>query len=173
MNNPEKTIKTFSSYPLRYVLLSNALSLSIYALGAVIIAPVGWWAVGLYLLLCLGLEVNVLARSCVDCAYYGKTCAFGKGRVCGLFFNRGDPARFAAREISWTALIPDFMVFLIPAVVGVVLLVMDFVWWRAALIGLLLAVSFAGNAAVRSSFACKYCKQRETGCPAEKLFSKK
>lgn len=166
MNNPI----TYSSYPLRYVLLSNAVSLSIYALGAAIVAPVGWWAVGGYLLFCLGIEVNVLRRSCVDCWYYGKTCAFGKGRVCAVLFRRGDPARFAAKEISWTALVPDFMVFLIPAVVGAVLLVIDFVWWRAALIGLLLVVSFAGNALVRSSFACKYCKQREIGCPAEKLF---
>jgi hypothetical protein len=109
----------------------------------------------------------------VDCWYYGKTCAFGKGRVCAVLFRRGDPARFAVKEISWTALVPDFAVFLIPAVVGVVLLVIDFVWWRAALIGLLLVVSFAGNALVRSSFACKYCKQREIGCPAEKLFAQK
>jgi hypothetical protein len=165
-------LMTYSSFPLRYVLISNAVSLAIYALGAAVVTAVGWWAVAAYLLYCLGVELNVLARSCVDCAYYGKTCAFGKGKVCALLFNRGDPKRFAAREVSWRALIPDFLVVLIPVIVGGAMLVIDFVWWRAVLMAALIFVSFAGNAFVRSSFACRYCRQREIGCPAEKLFSK-
>ena len=165
-------IQTYSSFPLRYVVAYNAFSLTVYALGAAIVAPVGWWAVGLYLLFCLGVEFNVVRRSCVDCFYYGTTCASGRGRLCALLFKKGDPARFAAREISWTALIPDFLVFIIPAVVGAVLLVIDFTWWRAALVGAIVVVSFAGNAIVHSTFACKYCKQREIGCPAERLFAK-
>jgi hypothetical protein len=164
---------TYSSYPLRYVLAANAVSLSIYALGAVIVAPVGWWAVAVYLLVCLAVESNVLARSCVDCYYYGKTCAFGKGRLCAVLFKRGDPKRFAAREISWLTLFPDFSVFLIPVIVGGAMLAITFVWWRAALILALVLLTFAGNAAVRTGFACKHCKQRELGCPAEKLFAEK
>jgi hypothetical protein len=31
---------------------------------------------------------------------------------------------------------------------------------------------FGGNAVRRGSFACKYCKQREIGCPTEKVFMK-
>jgi hypothetical protein len=168
MNN----IKTYSSFPLRYVLIYNAFSLTIYALGVAIIAPVGWWAVGLYLIFCGVVEFNVVRRSCVDCCYYGKTCACGKGRLSALLFKKGDPKRFAAREISWTALIPDFMVFIVPALAGVVLSVIDFTWWRAALVVAIVVISFAGNAIVHTSFACKYCKQREIGCPAERLFAK-
>jgi hypothetical protein len=37
-------------------------------------------------------------------------------------------------------------------------------------LAVLIALSFVGNAVLRGSFACKYCKQREIGCPAEKLF---
>ncbi len=164
-------ITAYPSYPLHYVFISNAVSVSIYALGAAIVSPVGWWAVGLYLLLCLGVEVSVLSRSCVNCFYYGKTCSFGKGRVCALFFKKGNPAQFAAREITWMALVPDFTVFLIPVIVGGAMLAISFSWWRAALIGALVLVSFGGNALVRSTFACRFCKQREIGCPAEKLFS--
>jgi hypothetical protein len=29
-----------------------------------------------------------------------------------------------------------------------------------------------GNAVVRGTFACNYCKQKEIGCTAEKLFRK-
>lgn len=166
-----KNQKIYDSFPLRYVLAANAVSLAIYALGAVIVAPVGWWAAASYLVFCGAVEARVLTKSCVDCFYYGKTCAFGKGRLCAVLLRRGDPARFAAHEISWLALFPDFAVLLIPVIVGGAMLIIDFHWWRAVLVGALIFISFAGNAAVRSSFACKYCKQRELGCPAEKLFS--
>ena len=166
------TTRTFSSYPLRYVLIYNAFTLSVYALGTAIVAGAGWWAVVLYLLCCLGVEANLVSRGCRDCAYYGAVCAKGRGRVCSIFFTKGDPARFAAREISWTALIPDLLLPVIPVAAGVVLLVIDFVWWRAALVAAIVVVSFAGSAIVHTMFACKYCKQREIGCPAERLFSK-
>jgi hypothetical protein len=164
--------KTYDSFPLRYVLAANAVNLSIYALGAVIVAPVGWWAAALYLVFCGAVEAHVLTKSCVDCFYYGKTCGFGKGRACALLFKKGDPARFAAREIGWSALIPDFAVLLIPVIVGGAMLVIDFHWWRAVLVGALIFISFAGNAAIHIGFGCRYCRQREIGCPAERLFSK-
>jgi hypothetical protein len=41
----------------------------------------------------------------------------------------------------------------------------------AVLLVVLVFLSLAGNAIIRGSFACKYCRQREIGCPAEKLFS--
>jgi len=31
---------------------------------------------------------------------------------------------------------------------------------------------FGGTAMIRGNLVCKYCKQREIGCPAEKLFNK-
>jgi len=167
-----ETIQTYSSYPLRYVLIYTAFTVSIYALGTAIVAGAGWWAAALYLLYCLAMEINLLRRSCRDSVYYGSACASGKGRLCAVFFKRGDPARFAAREISWKMLIPDMLVVLIPAAAGAVLLVIDFSWWRAVLMAAIIVLSFAGNAVVHTTFACKYCRQREIGCPAERLFSK-
>ena len=41
-----------------------------------------------------------------------------------------------------------------------------------ALLLALTALSTAGNAVIRGSFACKYGKQRLVGCPAEQLFNK-
>jgi hypothetical protein len=29
-----------------------------------------------------------------------------------------------------------------------------------------------GNAVVRSQLACRYCRQREIGCPAQRLFER-
>jgi hypothetical protein len=36
----------------------------------------------------------------------------------------------------------------------------------------LLLLGFMGNALVRGQLACRYCKQREIGCPATQLFTK-
>jgi hypothetical protein len=70
-------------------------------------------------------------------------------------------------------MLPDFLVFLVPAVSGIILLVISFEWQLLALVAALFILSFSGNALIRGSFACKYCKQREIGCPAEKLFGGK
>jgi len=106
----------------------------------------------------------------VDCYYYGRVCGLGKGRLCSLLFRKGDPQRFVEKETSWTKMLPDFMVFILPLAGGIVLLSGDFNWVLAAMLAILVILSFGGNALIRGSFACKYCKQREIGCPAEKLF---
>jgi hypothetical protein len=64
------------------------------------------------------------------------------------------------------------MVSIFPAIGGIVLLVRDFSWLILLLLITLLALSSGGNAVIRGSFACRHCKQREIGCPAERLFSK-
>jgi hypothetical protein len=69
--------------------------------------------------------------------------------------------------------VPDFLVLIFPLIGGIVLLVTAFNWVILALLIVLLVLSFAGNAFIRGSYACKFCKQKELGCPAERLFNKK
>ena len=162
----------YENFPGRIVLLSNLLTVSIYVIGACLMAGLGIWSLAAYIAYCGCMEVRLLRQGCVDCCYYGKTCAFGRGRLCALLFRQGDPQRFSQRQISWSNLLPDFAVSLIPAIAAIVLLVADFRWMTLALLAALLVLTFWGNAVVRGSFACRYCRQREIGCPAEKLFSK-
>ncbi|MBI2926854.1 MAG: hypothetical protein HYY24_14250 [Verrucomicrobia bacterium] len=162
---------TYESYPASTVVLSNALALAIYVIGAVILSDLGAWAVVLYVAYCVWIEFRILTKSCVSCYYYGKWCGLGKGKLCALLFKRGDPAKFAQSVVSWRDLLPDFLVSLVPLVVGVVLLARNFSWTLVALVIALAALTFGGNAVVRSCLLCKYCKQRELGCPAQKLFA--
>jgi len=149
------------------------LSFSIYALGATVLSGFGILPALFYLLYCVGTEINVMKTGCVDCFYYGKWCAFGKGKVAPLLFKRGDPARFPAKSISWKELLPDMFVVLIPLAGGITLLIRGFSWGVTLMLAFLLALAFQGNYLVRSKIACKYCKQRELGCPAERFFGKK
>jgi hypothetical protein len=122
--------------------------------------------------ICL-IEFRLLAKSCRYCYYYGKLCPFGKGKCCVLFFKKGDPERFVKTEITIKDIIPDFLTFIFPLIGGFVLLLSNFSWLVVALLAILVVLGFGGNAVVRGSFACKYCKQREIGCPAERLFEEK
>jgi len=64
------------------------------------------------------------------------------------------------------------MVLAFPLIGGILLLIRGFTWRLALLLAVYLALNLAGNAVIRGSFACKFCRQRKLGCPAEKLFSK-
>ena len=167
-----KGAKSYENFPIWIVLLSTILSLSTYAIGIYVLLGLGIPFAILYIIYILWLEVRLLKGSCIDCYYYGKVCAFGKGKLCALFFKKGNPKRFVARKISMIDILPDFLIFIFPIVGGVILLVANFSWIITALLVILVVLSFGGTAVIRGSFACKYCKQREIGCPAEKLFSK-
>ena len=66
----------------------------------------------------------------------------------------------------------DFMVLIFPVIGGIILLVRNFSWLILILMVILVMLSMGGNALLRGSLACKYCKQKELGCPAEQLFNK-
>jgi len=165
--------KTYEKFPCWIMLISNFVSIAIYLIGAFIISKIGLIWLGLYLLYILGLEIRLMGRSCVNCYYYGKHCAFGKGKLSSLFFKKGNPNNFIKDKITWKDILPDFLVSIIPLIVGIILLMLNFDWLLLILIVLLAILTSAGNGFVRSSLACKYCKQGEIGCPAEQLFNKK
>jgi hypothetical protein len=163
-------IGTFENYPARMVAVSVLVTVSIYALGALILTGLGPVVTAIYLLYCAYFEVRVMRHSCVNCCYYGKVCALGRGKISAYLFPQGDPGIFACMNFTWTALIPDMLIMLLPLFGGVILLVRSFSWMVAAGMVLLVALSLGGNSFVRRQIACKYCKQREIGCHAEKFF---
>ncbi len=162
----------FDNFPLWIPILSGALSLTIYAIGIYIFSQLGILYAILFFIFCLWLELKTLRGSCKYCYYFGKTCGLGRGKICALIFKKGDPNKFIEKDISWKDLIPDFLVLILPIVGGIIVLIRDFSWLILSLMVILIILSMAGNAMIRGSLACKYCRQRELGCPAERLFNK-
>jgi len=160
----------FEKYPLRIVFFSNLLSFLIYALGIVIIQRVGWIYAGLYISYIIILEIRLLKFHCPNCYYYGKVCAFGKGIISSLFFKKGDPVQFSCKTFGYKDLIPDILVFIIPAISAIVLLILKFDWFILLSFVILVFLNFSGNAYIRGQLACKNCKQKELGCPAIDFF---
>lgn len=164
--------KAYENFPIWIPLLSCVLSVAIYTLGAFIFYQLTFLLTIFYLLFCLWIEFRILQKSCVNCYYYGKICGLGRGKLCPVFFKKGNPEKFQETEISWKDLIPDFLVLIFPLVGGIIALIMDFTWLVLVLMIVLAVLSLCGNAIIRGSLACKYCKQKELGCPAEQLFNK-
>jgi len=163
----------YGSYPLGTVFVSNLLNYSIWIIGFYILSGFGILISVLFLAYCLILEFRVLTKSCVNCYYYGKMCFSGKGMICGALFKKGKSGGFIDRKITWKDVLPDFFVSIIPLVGGIILLLMTFSWLILILMVVILLLTTVGNSVVRGALACRYCKQREIGCPAHKLFEKK
>jgi hypothetical protein len=163
----------YERFPSWIPLLSVTQALTIYALGALLVGGFGPTAAFLYLLFCVWSEYRVMQMSCRHCCYFGKLCGTGKGIVAPLFTRRGDPSLFLAKAIGWKELIPDFLVFLIPVLAGLINLFFHFRFSTLGLIVLIVILALPGSGFMRTRLICANCRQRELGCPAEKLFGSK
>jgi hypothetical protein len=163
----------YDNFPIQIPVLANSFSLLIYFLGASILSGFNLWVAILYLAYCLVMETNIMRRSCIHCYYYDKICGLGKGKLCAKFFKKGQPEKFSKKDVNLLKLIPDFLVFIIPLVGGVILLIRSFNWGLLGLMALLFVLTFFGNALIRGQLVCKFCKQRLLNCPADKFFNKK
>jgi hypothetical protein len=162
----------YENFPARIAGASNAVSLSIYGLGILIMFRVGMWFGIAYVLYIALLEFRLLGYHCTACYYWGKTCGFGKGRLSALFFRKRDPAQFCRKNMTWKDMAPDMAVSLLPFAAGIVLIIVrfDLVILSALLLQCLLTT--VGNGFIRGKLTCSFCRQRELGCPAYALFNK-
>lgn len=164
---------TYENFPPWMVASTLLVQLAVYALGGFIILRLGAVFLAIYLAFILVLEYRLVRHHCVDCYYYGRTCCFGRGRLCAALFRKGDPEAFMKREIRWTDILPDFLVSLVPLVLGVILLVFRFDAILLAVMVALAVLAFPAQGFIRGAWSCRFCRQRELGCPAEKLFARK
>lgn len=162
---------SYENFPLWIIACANTVSVLIYAGGLLILFQLGIIVPLIYFLFCISFEIRLLRRSCVNCYYYGKLCGFGKGRMCSLIFSKGDPKNFVEHPFSWKELLPDMLIVFIPIIGGIIALVINFHWLVLAALIVMICLSFFGNAYIRGSFSCKYCRQKEIGCPAAEFFN--
>jgi len=168
----KKKPRVFEEYPLWIVLVINAVTVLAYAIGAYLLFLVGTaWGI-LYIAYLLFLEFRLYRESCVSCYYYGKLCAFGKGKIAARFFEVGDPNKFFEKELSPSDMIPQFLALIFPMAAGIILLFRTFSWEIFALMLLPPAIWFLGNPIIYGKLACPHCKQGRICCPANEFFSK-
>lgn len=167
-----KLLQTYT-YPWHTILISNTVNLLVYLSGIIILSQLTIWIALLFIGYILFLEFRVLKHSCSSCFYYGKWCAFGKGKLAGIFFKKGTPNSFSTKCINWKTMLPEMLVSIIPLLIGLYLLIIEFHWLILCCILIITIMSSAGNAFVRGKLACSSCKQKDLGCPAYDLFNQK
>lgn len=165
-----ETNTRYKNYPFKTVLLSNLVTFGIYSLGFFIIFNAGLIFSIIYLIFILLLEYRLIRYHCTNCCYWSKICGFGRGKVSSILFKKGDTSKFNLKKLTWKDLIPDFLVPLIPIVVGIILLILNFNLSLLAAIVAIIALSTTGNAYIRGQLTCGHCKQQKAGCLAEALF---
>jgi hypothetical protein len=144
-------MKSYENYPPSFVLGSNVLQLAIYAIGAYILYLTGFVWLILYLLYIAILEIRLLKSGCVHCYYYGKRCAFGKGSLCSIFFKKGHPEKFIDKQIRFIDIIPDFLVSIVPFIIAIYMLIVNFNWILLLLVVSLVILAFPINGFLRGS----------------------
>jgi len=69
-------------------------------------------------------------------------------------------------------MIPDLLISLIPFITGIILIIIEFDYRILIVLVLLVFLTTTGNGFIRRKLTCRYCGQKELGCPADKLFNK-
>ena len=163
---------TYEQFPGWMVATTALVSLATYLLGALILLRLGVVLVLIYACCILAMEYRVLSRSCVGCYYYDRFCCFGRGKLAALLVRKGNPEAFCRKEVRWTDILPSFLVSLVPIALG--LLLPLFTGFDAILLGeiaALVLLAFPVQGFIRGRWSCRFCRQRELGCPAERLFA--
>jgi hypothetical protein len=168
-----KNTTSYENFPLWIPFIAILISIISYAIGSIILSGFGIIFAILYILYCIAMELMIIFRSCKNCCYYGKICGLGKSKIAPLLVKKGNIKKFADRDISMVNMIPDFLVVILPLLGGIILLVLNFSILVLSLMVVLIVLFFGGTAFVRGTFTCKYCKQKDIGCPAFDIFNKK
>jgi hypothetical protein len=169
----KKPTKGFERYPAWMVLVANAVFISVYLAGLYLVYLV-WPVLALvFLVYVVYLESSVYRDGCVNCYYYGKVCAFGRGKIAKAFLRKGDPKKFTEKTVSFSDFLPSSLVNVVPLVAGIWLLLQRFDWLVAGLMVWPLIVMFLGNPVIYGELACPNCKQARVCCPVCEFFRKR
>jgi hypothetical protein len=168
-----KQPKAYNNFPLKTVFISNTPSVLSYLIGTYLMFSLGTILGLTYLLYILYIEFSMVKNSCSCCWYYGKLCAFARGKIAPLFFKKQDSKKFCQREVTFAKMLPQMLVLVFPLIAGIILLIKNFNLITLSLILIPPILWFGGNPIIFGKLVCKHCQQGRICCPANDFFGKK
>jgi hypothetical protein len=164
-----QTTVCYGNYPTRLVAVNILEVLAALAVGVIIIAQFGWWAVLGYALIGVLAVVLSLAFGCTRCYYYGRVCGTGLGRIASIIFKKRDEEEFGqslSQTVSW-ALIGVTLA--LPIVAELISLRHGFtlarLLWLGAFLVMMIVILFT-----HSRFVCDRCREaQERRCTLGRL----
>jgi len=158
-------------YSRKIICMNLLLTFLSYFMGCLVIYSFNSIAVIFYAILCVLTIFLSLKLRCSYCFYYGKRCGFGFGILSKIFFSQGESKEFNNSKNVIPVLIFSMCTLIIPVIVGIVLLIVDFSVFHLIYLILYILVAFLPNFFMRNK-VCERCEQGKLGCPAYDKISK-
>lgn len=159
----------YDEYPTLLVALNMVEALAAVAIGMMITAQFGLVAVLGYVGLASIAVAMAVASGCTRCAYYGRLCGAGLGRIAALVFKKGDEKEFgrvASQRVAWTLV---GLVLVLPMVAGLVSVAQSLTVPRALMLAAFLGL-MAAMLITHSRLVCPRCHEaRERRCSLGRL----
>ena len=147
-------------HPKSKIIFANIMMVFWIALGTIacwFLAPLIAW---IYLAIAVVMVFIVLRKLvCTNCYYYDKWCSIGWGKLSALFFKRGDIENFKTSIGLKLAPLTYGLLSLVPLILVVVSIFLQFSINKIIVLVLLLLVSFYSGSIGRKS-ACAKCKMK-------------
>ena len=165
--------KAYECYPWSSLLIYNAFCFAQYIIGFILVELANPILGKLFIAYIVYLEVKLYKEGCRHCYYYGKRCFGGRGNVAKLFLKKGDPKKFAEKEVTGKSLIPQMLLLILPTAAGAWMLYQGFSFLILGLVTIPWIIWFVVTPQIYGKMACPHCKQGRICCPANEFFSKK
>lgn len=169
----KKEPRAFKKYPLSTVLITNSVIVIIWIISVYLVWQLGRFLGILFIIYIIGLEFFIYKHGCSCCYYYGKRCAFGRGKIAPFLVRRDNPQKFCQRKVTCLNLLPVILGSLIPVIAGLILLIRSFSWPILILTLIPVANWFFINPLIYGKLICLHCQQGRICCPANDFFGKK
>ncbi|MEA3343326.1 MAG: hypothetical protein U9Q92_04110 [archaeon] len=156
--------KGLEEYPKSGIILGNIVMIFWIALGTTacsyLYPPIAW----LYLAFAIAMVFIVLRKLvCTNCYYFDKWCCMGWGKISCLFFDEGNLGDFHKSIGMKLAPVTYGLLTIIPVVMIIISLILEFTMLKLAVLVLLLSVSVYSGAISRKK-TCSKCKMKLV-CP--------
>jgi len=116
-----------------------------YFIGTLVIYSFNSIAGICYGIICILTIIVSLKLRCSYCFYYGKKCGFGFGVLSKILFSQGESKEFNNSKNVIPVLIFSLCVSIIPVIVGIVLLIVNFSVFHLIYLILYILVAFIPN----------------------------
>jgi len=165
--------RAFEEYPFSTVLITNSVALLVWVISVYLVWQLGrLWGM-LFAVYLIFHEFSIYKGGCSSCYYYGKRCAFNRGKIAPLLVKKQDARKFCEKLVDFKSLLPVLLGSFIPVAVGIYLLVQNFDYLILACVLILIANWFVVNPLMFGKLVCLHCKQGRLCCPANDFFNKK
>jgi hypothetical protein len=134
-----------------------------YLLGFIIVYFIGIIYLIIFIIYCIFSTLWFMKFICTNCPHYDRLiCPSGYAKVVSRLFKRGDFTKFQSQFKKHIAVV--FPMWIVPAFVGVYLLIDEFTMWMLVLLILFIIDGFIILPIVTRRYGCNECELKDQ-CP--------